>query len=622
MAFTANSDFYAAVHDSGINTIVKHIMRQRPSLFNYGTAQIQANPSLLCQRIDAAPAVTRLITVMQPIPLPTPDPLALDFAAQITNVEIDFHPGDILTLPPQLNPPLALQRMALRAHICAGLSCIPKEVRQMVPVDLSIYDRQRTVRRSSRQLYSRRASIGEARSISAQSAADLIEAVIAGTMRPPKVLPPINKLNCFCIEVFGIANSNFNGQAGNQRLFINADNFELVDIEPDGLENSMECYINLLLNRMILPQISDMVSELAFRLHELPPLPDSPDSLGSIQISASTLVPNPAIEDNQLKLFTNLEKLELNIPPITIGGEGGEEPPTPIRTERSRSRTGPSHITAAVSESTFRRIFEVVRDTGLFKITAGPSKVSLLGVTGSAKANIEFHLDNGTIQFQNDNTIRIDELDIKWDKLEATLGIDLPSLCFKACVPFTDICTDLGCLFEGDPDFSIPISIPAIFTTEVSLNASLKTYYSIGTPKEWLVYITPSRVDVDIIDIADTVGDLLDSLLDDAIKTIGLPDWADFLADQLVGIVRGLLDIPDDVGEWLQGLIFDTLGIEITIESYVTKWLADKTPIFRLENPVQVVEAEADLIPVNIPILFLSARVNADEMILEADVED
>ena len=37
MAFTDHSDLFAAVHEHGINTTIGHLMRQRPSLFNYAT---------------------------------------------------------------------------------------------------------------------------------------------------------------------------------------------------------------------------------------------------------------------------------------------------------------------------------------------------------------------------------------------------------------------------------------------------------------------------------------------------------------------------------------------------------------------------------------------------------
>lgn len=623
MTFTSNSDLYAAVHDGGINTIIKYIMRQRPSLFNYGTSIVRSRPDLLCQPIEADPDVTQLITVLPPIPLldvdipgsdiPSPN-LYLDFVVQLTDLEIDFHPGNVFTTPPELT--LGAQHLGFRAKVCAGMSCIPRDLRQKIPIDPA---GSKMVRRTVRRGY----STAKAATMLDYTRYALFDVPLAAGRfaKPPQIFIPIKKMECFCLELFGIAHASFEGLAGNQQLVLKVDDLELVDIRPLGLENILECYMELLVDRVIMPQVSDVVSEIAFSLHELPPLPDSTEDLGSIQFSATTGLPNnPAIEEDQLKLFTELEHIELNIPPITIGG--GDEPSTPSRSVRARTRTGPSHLTAAISEGTFNRIFEVVRDTGDFKITVAPKSVSILGVTGSAGANIEFHLQNGTVQFQADHTIRIDELDIKWDRLDVTIGIDIPSLCFNECIwtPFGDVCINLGCLFEGDPDFSFTIPLPTAFTTELSINAGLQTYYGTGTQNEWLVYITPSRVDVDLIDIADTVGDLLDSLLDAAISALGLPDWADFLADGLVDLVRGLLDIPDDVGEWLQDLVFDTLGVDITIESYLTSWLADKSPIFRLPDPVEALPAEGPLIAVEIPIQYLNARVDADEMVIEVDV--
>ena len=37
MAFTDESDVFGSVHEDGINLVVRHLMRQRPSLFNYAT---------------------------------------------------------------------------------------------------------------------------------------------------------------------------------------------------------------------------------------------------------------------------------------------------------------------------------------------------------------------------------------------------------------------------------------------------------------------------------------------------------------------------------------------------------------------------------------------------------
>jgi len=649
MALTSDCDFYGAILDKGINTVVRHVMRQRPSLFNYGTSPVRADPSLLCKKIDAAPGVTELITVLPAIPLLpmgsidlgdiggtdvtlSGGNLVLDFAVQLTALELDFHPGNIITLPAELSPPLQPQHLAFRAEVCAGLSCIPREVLKKFPIPRGIAGRMTrsaalsylrnpvnpAIATGSRQM-APAALTYTGMSASTASLGDI------GSSRyqrvPPIIYLPPNRFDCFCLDLFATGHGSFDGPEGNQRLLLSLDGIELQDLCPEGLENGIECYMMTLINRVVLPPLSDAISEIAFQLQEIPP---NDGSLGSVQIGASTAVPhNPAIEDDQLKLFLNLEELTLVIPPITIGtGGGGGTPPT--RIVKSRIQTGPASITGAVSEGAFRRIFDVIRDTGHFEIILAPQTASLFGISGSVSAHIKFHLANGTVDFQPDGTIRISELDVKWDLLDVTLSFDIPKLCFQLCgpvpwPPWWD-CVDLGCLFEANPDFSFTISLPTGFTSEISLNAGISTYYGLGTPNQWLAYITPSRVDLDIIDIADTVGDILDAALDAAISALGLPSWVSDITSSIVDLVRGLLDIPDDLGEWLQNLIFDTLGVEVTIETYISQWLADSMPILALDDPLTALPADGALIPVRIPIEYLGASVDDDEITFIADV--
>ena len=95
MALTSNSDFYVAIQDAGINRLVRHVMRKRPSLFNYGTSFVSSNPQLLCKSVDAAPEVLQagnpLVSVLAPLPI-IGTSLALNYAVQLTKGELDFHP--------------------------------------------------------------------------------------------------------------------------------------------------------------------------------------------------------------------------------------------------------------------------------------------------------------------------------------------------------------------------------------------------------------------------------------------------------------------------------------------------------------------------------------------------
>src|SRR5438093_2842020 len=137
MAFTDNSDLYGAVTEEGMNLVIGHIMRQRPSLFNYSTSFVASTPGLLCTPVDVGPAVTQrnnpIITVEEPLPvLGTSPEVGFNYCFQITKAQIDLHPGDI-ALPAELTPPLAEQHFAVHAQMCAGLGCPAKDKLDIPP---------------------------------------------------------------------------------------------------------------------------------------------------------------------------------------------------------------------------------------------------------------------------------------------------------------------------------------------------------------------------------------------------------------------------------------------------------------------------------------------------------
>lgn len=266
MAFTDNSDLYGAIQEDGINLVVQHVMRQRPSLFNYGTDLVLSNPELLCKTIDSAPAVTErgnpFITVEDPLPvLGTNGAVALNFCFQLTDAKVDFHPGNVITLPPELNPPLSAQHFAIHVHVCGGLGCPSKDIVSEIPDITPIHL----------------------------------------THRVPKERAPIvphPRMECFCLDLFAVGHMEVTGTVGNQRLLGKIDGLEIADIEPEGLESSLECYLKLLLQLVILPRASFAIEKMVFDIL----------NLATITLSASTTVPNnPAIEEDQLKVFIDWE---------------------------------------------------------------------------------------------------------------------------------------------------------------------------------------------------------------------------------------------------------------------------------------------------------------------------
>ncbi len=275
MAFTDHSDLYGAIHEDGINLVVRHIMRQRPSLFNYGTALVAQNPGLLCVKVDPAPAVIQrgnpLITIVDPLPvLGTDNPvIGLNFCAQLTKAEIDFYPGNVITLPPEASPPLAAQRFAFHIQACGGIGCPPK----------GFFDEF--------QLPTR------------QDTDKPVFGTVALPERPklPPIVLPTRELACFCIDLFAVGHVEVTGPVGNQKLQGKLDALEIVDIRPEGLENSMECYLKLLIQLVILPKTAIALEKVVFEVLDL----------GAITLSPATTVPNnPAIEEDQLKVFIDV----------------------------------------------------------------------------------------------------------------------------------------------------------------------------------------------------------------------------------------------------------------------------------------------------------------------------
>ncbi len=262
MAFTDNSGLYGAINEEGINLVISHLMRQRPSLFNHGTSFVGSNTRLLCAPIDIAPAVVQrnnpIITVQDPLPVLGTNPeVGFNYCFQIAKVEIDLHPGEIV-LPAELTPPLAEQHFAVHARMCAGLGC-PAKDKVDVPPD----------------------------------------------PHGRSVVLPTSQLECFCLDLFAVGHVEVTvavTATGARRFLLGkVDGLEIVDIKPDGLESSLECYLNAFIQLVILPrakvEITTLVTHVLQNLATitLVPTPSSP-----------TVPHNPIIEDDQLKMLINL----------------------------------------------------------------------------------------------------------------------------------------------------------------------------------------------------------------------------------------------------------------------------------------------------------------------------
>lgn len=301
-----------------------------------------------------------------------------------------------------------------------------------------------------------------------------------------------------------------------------------------------------------------------------------------------------------------------------------------------------AHMTIASSEAAVTKLFEGIRDN--FSVDESDS-VDFGPFT--AGYEVEFHLEGGTVDMQSDNSIVIRELDIKWDRLRLFAGFDIPELCIGG---FCIIPTPFGCLlrapriciFEDDPDIGIDLDLSGVLTSEISLAAKPDLRYRInparpagmnwldaedaGLANKWALFIEPDWVDIDVFDWADIVGDLLENALNAAIDDLlfFLPGWARDLIRAILGpiidLVRAILDIGDDIDEWLSDLLGVSLGLFDLILQLVAEHFADKFPLLEFEDPFPIMPYQNGLIPVKLPVESLSATFTDDELILTADI--
>jgi hypothetical protein len=281
MALTAQSELYGSVTEDGFNRFVDHIMRKRPSLFNYGTAWVAANwRRRLCEPPDVAPEVIKhgnpVVTVEDPVPLlGTNGAYGLNFAVQLRKLRLDLHPQSA-ALPAELGM-LAEQRFALVAQVCAGLGCpSDRALEQFPPAPLPPFrpvtgDDRPDDRPDDRQ-----------------------------PPRPERVITlPTDRLQCCCLELHIVGHFVRTGPPGAEVLEPKLDGLEIVDIRPDCLEANLECYIRMLMHFVLLPRLRMALPVFTFGIL---------DGLANVTLKPSTTVPhNPAVEDDQIKVYVDME---------------------------------------------------------------------------------------------------------------------------------------------------------------------------------------------------------------------------------------------------------------------------------------------------------------------------
>ena len=308
MAFTSHSNLFAAVHENGINTTIGQLMRQRPSLFNYATLLFtQALSTQFCQPIAPPPGGGPLFTVEPQLPvLGAPQPLGLDWCLQLSNVSIDLYPGHTLTLPPELDP-IGFQQFALHLRACFGLACPSDLMVENLAAEMEAAVAESVLRAAEPPAPPPPTTSPPVSGGGVQPA--LAARAVGGTNAP--TVPSVNVL-CSCLDVFGVGHFERGTVAGVRGQFLKTrlDDLEVVDLvtdPPSNLESMLECYLRVVLRLGVLPRLIVPMQSLVLNITKM--LQDNDTSIGQhVTLVLATDVPNnPAVEDDELKVFFNLK---------------------------------------------------------------------------------------------------------------------------------------------------------------------------------------------------------------------------------------------------------------------------------------------------------------------------
>jgi len=267
------SDIYGAISDDAIQRVIRDIHVKAPFLFNYVAPSIRfvqddaghiINTEELwvtCSAVEDSPLEGEVprFTRLPPFALPGV-PVKLPYCIQIIDAALDFHPGNIITLPSELPSPLAEQNFSLSATVEFGMACIPDKLSAIQP------------------------------------APTFAKAVL----RLPVL--PVTELLCFVLKVFAfgrivVTPESIGAGVPFDRIGLEVGGIEIVNIEPRGLENVVECYLIAMLKNYILPKLILSLEDLVV------------ESLGiTVTSKLTTGMPhNPAIEENELRIWLDVK---------------------------------------------------------------------------------------------------------------------------------------------------------------------------------------------------------------------------------------------------------------------------------------------------------------------------
>ncbi|MBA7525596.1 hypothetical protein ES705_17749 [subsurface metagenome] len=282
-----------------------------------------------------------------------------------------------------------------------------------------------------------------------------------------------------------------------------------------------------------------------------------------------------------------------------------------------------SRMLVAVSEVACNAFLGLIRRN--FEFIYNPPPVS--NPPFSVEVDIKASLHSGEIKLFDDGTLKIDKLDIHWDKLNFILNINLDRVCVGGwCLirdPFWGKClvrVRKVCAFSANPDVRIVVDLSNFIKSEVS--ARVKPFLShFDDAHEWRCMVEFVGGDVDVFDIEDMTANVVNEAIHDAIRnTIPGPSIVRDLILTMLGPLDTLvcaicnLSTPDDMNEFIEDTLISTFKVRNSIIEAISSTFAQDLYLFRIADNYEIIKATSDLAPVYIPIEDIDIDINSHEM--------
>lgn len=267
-----------------------------------------------------------------------------------------------------------------------------------------------------------------------------------------------------------------------------------------------------------------------------------------------------------------------------------------------------NHLVAAIDEDGAEAIV-----SGLVTGLSGSTSGSASGFSYS----VAWEFFPGQFELVDANDIiRLREWDVHTDislGWEYDLSELLPDFCVGGgCVDlgwFGEVCLPEICIDwpEIDVDFTLPTIV-----SEVSVDFSVAVEYDAGA-NQWVIKgaVNPLTLDIDVVDLADTIAQLFEDTLGDVVNDI--PGIGPYLEQVISAILSALLDIFDDLGESLLTALSDSLGLH--------PLLAVGFELHRVDEVFEIVPAAGPEPAVTVRITDMDVDITHDkELVVSADI--